>query len=188
MTTSPNRKLNGLATSSTCTALLRLVVMPPAASTRARADWSMSKCWYQTSRLREAVGQDWAGADLDAGLLTVAKEIVVGEDGWTRVETEPKTDGSAGTIGLDSATVGVLSGHRVRQLAERKEALKAGKPWADTGKVFTDAAGEWLHPETVSETFRRIYRAADLPPINAHGDFQSIGCGFESHTAYRLRT
>lgn len=44
-------------------------------------------------RRGEAVGQDWHEIDLDAGLITPAKEIVV--DGWDLYESEPKTDGSA---------------------------------------------------------------------------------------------
>ena len=40
-----------------------------------------------------------------------------------------------------------------------------GPAWSDTGKVFTREDGSWLHPETVSETFRRIHATTDLPPI-----------------------
>lgn len=32
--------------------------------------------------------------------------------------------------------------------------------------MFTDVDGTWLHPEKVSDEFRRIYRRAGLPPIN----------------------
>lgn len=118
---------------------------------------------FRGLRRGEGVGQDWTGVDLEGGLLTIAKEIVVGSDGWTPVETEPKTDGSAATIALDSLNVEVLRAHRERQLLEKQV---AGTRWVDTGKVFTTELGEWLHPEQVSETFRRICRAADLPPIN----------------------
>lgn len=37
--------------------------------------------------------------------------------------------------------------------------------WQDTGRVFTKEDGSWLHPGTVSETFRRILATTDLPPI-----------------------
>jgi integrase len=109
----------------------------------------------------EAVGQDWSNLNLDGMELTVVKEIV--QDGWEVYESEPKTDGSAATIGLDSTTVAVLRAHRARQLEER---LAWGEAWQDTGKVFTREDGNWLHPETVSDTFRRICAKTDLPPIN----------------------
>ncbi|MEV0446169.1 tyrosine-type recombinase/integrase [Streptomyces spectabilis] len=111
-------------------------------------------------RRGEAVGQDWHEIDLDAGLITPAKEIVV--DGWDPYESEPKTDGSANTIALDSANVTALRDHKVRQEKERAE---WGTAWQDTGKVFTQEDGSWLHPETVSDTFRRILATTDLPPI-----------------------
>ncbi|QIB44918.1 tyrosine-type recombinase/integrase [Streptomyces aureoverticillatus] len=111
-------------------------------------------------RRGEAVGQDWHEIDLGAGLITPAKEIVV--DGWDPYESEPKTDGSANTIALDSANVTALRDHKVRQDKERAE---WGTAWQDTGKVFTQEDGSWLHPETVSETFRRILATTDLPPI-----------------------
>jgi integrase len=96
--------------------------------------------------------------------LRVAKTIV--QDGWTPVESTPKTEDSAATIALDSINVTALREHRDRQLAERAEIVERDLPWTDTGKVFTTETGEWLHPEKVSDVFRRLCREADLPPIN----------------------
>ncbi|MGW3560456.1 tyrosine-type recombinase/integrase [Streptomyces sp. NPDC000963] len=133
-------------------------------------------------RRGEAVGQDWHETDLDAGLITPAKEIVV--DGWDPYESEPKTDGSAGTIALDSVNVAVLHAHRKRQARERK---KAGAAWQETGKIFTKEDGSWLHPETVSETFRRLLTTTDLPPITLR-DLRHVaatlthGAGGDIHT------
>ncbi|MEE4546746.1 site-specific integrase [Streptomyces sp. V4-01] len=121
---------------------------------------------FRGLRRGEGVGQDWTGVDLEGGLLTIAHEIVVGADGWTPVETIPKTDGSAATIALDSATVEVLREHQAQQKAERDARLIAGKLWQDTGKVFVEEDGSWLHPDLVSKEFRRIYESAGLPPIN----------------------
>ncbi|MEU6760809.1 site-specific integrase [Streptomyces sp. NPDC046685] len=111
---------------------------------------------FRGLRRGEGVGQEWTDVDLEAGLLTPAKEIVV--DNWEVYESAPKTDGSAGTIALDSGTVEVLRAHRARQNRER---LRFGAAWRDTGKVFTQEDGSWLHPETVSETFRRILASTD---------------------------
>jgi integrase len=115
---------------------------------------------FRGLRRGEAVGQDWSNVDLKAGLITPAKEIVV--DGWDPYEADPKTDGSASTIALDSLTIAALRAHKKRQKKDRK---KWGAAWNDTGKVFTREDGSWLHPETVSETFRRILATTDLPPI-----------------------
>ncbi len=116
---------------------------------------------FRGLRRGEAVGQNWADLNLDRGELTVAKTIV--QDGWTPYESEPKTDGSAATIHLDSGTVAVLRAHRSRQNQER---LIWGEGWQDTGKAFTAEDGSWLHPEAVSDAFRRIVKATGLPPIS----------------------
>jgi integrase len=116
---------------------------------------------FRGLRRGEAVGQDDSDVDLDGLLLTVSREIV--QDGWEAVESLPKTDGSAATIALDTLTAQVLREHRTRRLAE-KEA--AGDKWVETGKFFTTETGEWLHPAFVSDEFKRLCEAADLPPIN----------------------
>lgn len=125
-------------------------------------------------RRGEGVGQDWAHFSEATKTVRVAKEIVV--DGWTPIETDPKTEDSASTVKLDAGTVQVLKEHRARQLAERDawnrraaEERAAGKgtaDWIDTGKMFTAEDGAWLHPDVVSKAFKRTMEAADLPPIN----------------------
>ncbi|MEW1719814.1 site-specific integrase [Streptomyces sp. NPDC093109] len=119
---------------------------------------------FRGLRRGEGVGQAWVDLDLDKALLTVSKTII--QDGWTPIESDPKTEGSAATIALGPATVTVLRQHRAQQLAERAERLEARLPWQETGKVFVDTDGGWLHPEKVSDIFRRLCREADLPPIS----------------------
>jgi integrase len=125
-------------------------------------------------RRGEGVGQDWEHFSPASRTIQVATEIVV--DGWTPIETVPKTDGSAASVKLDLGTVRVLEEHRARQAQEREawnaraaEERAAGKDtadWSDTGKMFTAADGSWLHPDVVSTAFRRIADGAGLPPIN----------------------
>ncbi|MFJ4829890.1 tyrosine-type recombinase/integrase [Streptomyces sp. NPDC088747] len=125
-------------------------------------------------RRGEGVGQDWENFSAAKKTILVATEIVV--DGWTPIETTPKTQDSASTVKLDAGTVAVLEEHRARQRAERdawntraaaeREQGKDTADWVDTGKMFTTESGEWLHPDVVSKAFKRIMEAADLPPIN----------------------
>ncbi|WP_263170633.1 tyrosine recombinase XerC [Streptomyces sp. SCSIO ZS0520] len=129
---------------------------------------------FRGLRRGEGVGQDEANVDLDGQTITISKEIIV--DGWVPFEDTPKTDGAAATIALDSVNVAVLREHRARKATEReawnaraaqeRAAGKATADWAETGKEFVDLDGTWLHPEQVSDEFRRIQARADLPPIN----------------------
>ncbi|AGP56155.1 site-specific integrase [Streptomyces rapamycinicus] len=125
-------------------------------------------------RRGEGVGQGWPDVHFEEKRIDVTAEIVV--DGWTPVETVPKTDASMSSVKIDSGTVTVLREHRVRQLAERdawneqaardRAEGRDALDWVDTGKVFTAEDGRWLHPDVVSKEFRKIYEAAGLPPIN----------------------
>jgi integrase len=125
-------------------------------------------------RRGEGVGQAWDDVDYDALEIRVTSEIVV--DGWTPIETRPKTSGSQDSVVIDPETADVLKAHRWRQMAERdawnehaaaeREQGRNVAAWVDTGKVFTAADGQWLHPDVVSKGFKRIVAAADLPPIN----------------------
>ncbi|MGW1609448.1 site-specific integrase [Streptomyces sp. NPDC002285] len=125
-------------------------------------------------RRGEGVGQEWVDFSPARKEIRVAKEIVV--DGWTPIETEPKTEGSAGTVKVDSGTVAVLLEHQERQRAERdawnaraaveREQGEETADWVDTGKILTAEDGSWLHPDVLSKEFVKIYEAAGLPPIN----------------------
>ncbi|WP_326659556.1 site-specific integrase [Streptomyces sp. NBC_00385] len=119
---------------------------------------------YHGFRRGEAAGQDWENISFERRTVTVAKELVV--DGWTAIETDPKTAGSAGTVKVDAGTVEVLLAHKERQEQERAARLAAEKSWTDTGKVFAKEDGSWVHPETFSDTFREILASTELPPIN----------------------
>ncbi|QXE39394.1 site-specific integrase [Streptomyces sp. GMY02] len=119
---------------------------------------------FRGLRRGEAVGQAWADVDLGAEILRVSKTIV--QDGWTPMESKPKTEDSEALIALGPGTTQVLLEHRVRQMDERQERLGKRLPWSETGKVFVQEDGSWLHPEKVSDVFRRLCREADLPPIN----------------------
>jgi integrase len=74
---------------------------------------------FRGLRRGEACGQKWTDTNLDAGLITVAKHLVV--DGWEVYEDDPKTDAGARTIALDSDTIQALKRHRAQQDKDREE-------------------------------------------------------------------
>ncbi|MFG2756770.1 tyrosine-type recombinase/integrase [Streptomyces wuyuanensis] len=118
---------------------------------------------FRGLRRGEACGQQWTDTDLGAGLLTVATQLV--QRGWRVEESAPKTDSGERVVALDSETVKVLKAHRKRQMKER---LKWGEAYVETGRVFTQENGEWLHPAWVTNQFQRLAAEAGLPPIRLH--------------------
>jgi integrase len=55
--------------------------------------------------------------------------------------------------------------HRTQQ---EKDRMRWGELWVDSGRVFVRENGEQLEPDSVSNTFRKISREADLPPVRLH--------------------
>ncbi|GAA2667718.1 tyrosine-type recombinase/integrase [Streptomyces aculeolatus] len=129
---------------------------------------------YHAMRRSEAVGAAWEDLDAQARVLMVSTAVTV--DGWTPVESEPKTDGSAAPVSLDAGTLAVCGEHRKRQLAERDARLAAGLPWTDSGKILTNEDGTPIHPHVLSDEFERIRDKADLPPITLR-DLRHVGAG-----------
>jgi integrase len=118
---------------------------------------------FRGLRRGEACGQPWSETNLDRHSLTVTGQLV--QDGWDVEASEPKTDSGFRVVALDDDTVGVLERHRKQQEAEREE---WGTAWVETGLVFTQEDGSWLHPGKVTDLFERLVVASGLPPIRLH--------------------
>jgi integrase len=118
---------------------------------------------FRGLRRGEACGQPWSETSLDAHSLTVSAQLV--QDGWQVETSEPKTDSGFRVIALDDDTVEVLKRHRERQEADHEEWASA---WVETGLVFTQEDGSWLHPGKVTDLFERLVAASGLPPIRLH--------------------
>ena len=115
-------------------------------------------------RRGEALGLMWPDLDVESGAVAIRRALVP-IDGKLR-ESEPKTRRGRRRIALDAETVAVLQELAASQLAEQQA---VGDSWVDSGRVFTRPDGEQLHPERISALFRRLVRAAALPPIPLHG-------------------
>ncbi|WP_411146377.1 site-specific integrase, partial [Streptomyces sp. x-80] len=118
---------------------------------------------FRGLRRGEACGQPWSETNLDTHSLTVSSQLV--QDGWEVETSEPKTDSGFRVIALDDDTVSVLKRHREQQDAEREE---WGSAWVETGLLFTQEDGSWLHPGKVTDLFERLVAASGLPPIRLH--------------------
>ncbi|GLX53813.1 hypothetical protein Shyhy01_67620 [Streptomyces hygroscopicus subsp. hygroscopicus] len=118
---------------------------------------------FRGLRRGEACAQPWSETNLDDHSLTVSAQLV--QDGWEVETSAPKTDSGFRVVALDDDTVSVLKRHREQQDADREE---WGTAWVDTGMVFTQEDGSWLHPGKVTDLFERLVAASGLPPIRLH--------------------
>ena len=118
---------------------------------------------FRGLRRGEAIGLRWEDVDFAALAVTIAVQII--DDGGELSESAPKSDAGERVIAIDAETAAVLKRHRARQNQQR---LAMGKAWVDTGRVFTQPTGEWLHPARVSDRFDRLVKDSGLPPVRLH--------------------
>ena len=115
-------------------------------------------------RRGEACGLSWSDIGLDAGTVTIRRQLT--QSGKALEFGDPKTKRGARTIHLDAETVGVLRGHRVAQAAER---LAWGGAYTTQDLVFCREDGSPVSPEVVSRRFINLSTRAGLPRIVLHG-------------------
>ena len=116
-------------------------------------------------RRSEICGLKWDAVDLFNGSLDVAATLQQIR-GHGLVTGEPKTERSRRTIKLAPETVALL---QVVQGTQQLNKIVAGPLWQERGYVFTQANGSPVLPDTLTQEFRFLVKALELPPLNLHG-------------------
>jgi len=114
-------------------------------------------------RRGEVLGLRWQDVDLDRGELSVTQSLT--SYGYTTRFSSPKTRRSRRHIPLDQKTLAALRVHRASQAAEK---LRQGPKYVDTGLVFTQEDGRWVHPDRFSHLFNTLVKKSTLPRIRLH--------------------
>ena len=118
-----------------------------------------------TSGMRrgELAAVTWRALDLDGARLSVEQQLIPTSGGVTF--GPPKSARSRRTIALDPETVAALRAHRETQLLERDF---AGPAYVDRDLVFADSLGGLIHPQRLTEWFRKHRKAAGIPTGTLH--------------------
>lgn len=111
-------------------------------------------------RRGELVGLSWIDVDLEAGKLTVRRQLTA-VDYQVRWQS-PKSERGRRTIDLDPATVEALA----RLEGDRSRRPAHGSPTADL--VFAQPDGSPLHPDRVSAVFDGLVARSGLRRIRLH--------------------
>jgi integrase len=121
-------------------------------------------------RRGEVCGLTWDAIDFGKRTLTVkiARVSVDGAD----TESTPKSESGGRTLPLTDELVAVLRRAKRRQNADKKV---AGRAWKDSGYLVVNAIGEPLHPETLSDKWETLLRAAKVPRIRLHDARHTCG-------------
>ncbi len=107
-------------------------------------------CLATGLRQGEALGLGWEDVDLEAGSISVRRQLQRLNRRYQLVEL--KTARSRRTLSLPPVAVAALRRHRARQGEWR---LKLGAAWLETGRIFTTATGDYLNGSTVTHRFRQ---------------------------------
>jgi integrase len=128
-------------------------------------------------RRGELLGLTWDDVDLDAGTVTVRRQVLVrprAVQASTRVYVRPTTKSRRWReVRFDQATASMLRSWKVAQGAER---LLFGAAWRTDGGVgleapwiVTEPDGSVIHPDTLLRRWQRLVAEAGVPPIALHG-------------------
>jgi integrase len=113
-------------------------------------------------RPSEALALLWE--DVQADTVNVQR-ILVDRPGLALTFAPPKSQKSRRAVVLPTVTVRALREHRRQQIEER---LSAGDVWQDHGLVFCNAIGQPLRQDQTRSSFKRLLKAAQLPPMRIY--------------------
>lgn len=119
-------------------------------------------------RRGEVCGLAWADVDMDAGVLSVARQR---RQTAGRVElAPPKSRAGVREIALDHTTITALRQHRHRQKAERAARAATGSHQRpESGYVLICPDGRPLSPDRLTRLFAELVGASGPPPVTLHG-------------------
>jgi integrase len=123
-------------------------------------------------RQGEALALYWEDIDLEAGTLTVKRQVQRKRRGGSDVHepglvfSQPKSKKGHRTIMLSNMVLEALRSHQERQ---RQEKQQAGSRYDDRGLVFATTIGTLLDAQNVvNRHFKPLLKTADLPDIRFH--------------------
>lgn len=136
-------------------------ILETSAGDRLAALWSLA--FHTGLRQGELLGLRWQDVDTDRATLTVLQTIQEIEG---KIEVgAPKSKSSRRTVPIEPAALDALKAWRTEQ---KKERMKAGAAWTDTGLVFTSLVGTPLSARNVARRWHQILDAAGVERRGMH--------------------
>nr|WP_275587268.1 site-specific integrase [Micromonospora terminaliae] len=114
-------------------------------------------------RKGEALGLTWEDVDLDAGELTIGRQLqrVRGQ----LLHRDTKTQASDATLPLPDICLAAI---KLRQEQRDEAQAAAGNAWQETGLVFTTRYGTPIEPRNFQRSWQTRCERAKVKPITVH--------------------
>lgn len=114
-------------------------------------------------RRGELLGLRWCDVDFEKQQIHIVRTRVV-VDGEVIVK-EPKTESSCRTVDVPEQLIQKLKQHKAKCMANR---LRLGPAYKPSDYVIVNENGKEPYPESISQRFSRMLKAANLPHARFH--------------------
>lgn len=116
-------------------------------------------------RLGELMGLEWDDIDFRNGIISINKASqYLSEKGiFTK---DPKTESSVREVAIPTFVISLLEEYKLWY--EEQKSLY-GELWTNSNRLFVQANGKPMHPDTISKWFVKFVGNIGLPVINFHG-------------------
>src|SRR3990172_3581918 len=112
----------------------------------------------------ELLALRWEDVNLDQGILNVRLGLKRLPGGGLKLQ-QPKTKSSVRSVKLGREAIEILQLQKIRNALDEEQ---AGRLWQDLNFVFPSTVGTPMDPTNLIKSFRKLLRAAELPPIRFH--------------------
>lgn len=115
-------------------------------------------------RRGELIALCWDDINLETGIISITKSAFYMVGHGIQIKA-PKTASGRRKVTVPMHICAMLEELKKEQNLQR---LKIGSEWHDTGAVFTQWNGNYLHPDSPATRMREIVKRNNLPPISPH--------------------
>lgn len=116
-------------------------------------------------RLGELMGLEWNDIDFRNGIISINKASQYLSDKGVFTK-EPKTESSIREVAIPTFVISLLEEYKLWY--EEQKSLY-GELWTNSNRLFVQADGKPMHPDTISKWFVKFVGNIGLPVINFHG-------------------
>ena len=138
---------------------------------------------YGGFRNGELLGLEWSDLDFDSCIVTISRTSLHTKEKGTFTDTT-KTQSSQRVLKLPEAVFAVLRSFRRVQSMER---LQLGDQWKDSNRLFVDALGAPMHPNTPYHWLMKHCKATEQRFLGVHM-FRHLNATLLIHSGIDART
>ena len=116
-------------------------------------------------RLGELMGLEWQDVDFKNGIISINRSSQYLADMGVFTK-DPKTESSIREVAVPSFVLSLLEEYKL-WYEEQKSFY--GELWHESNRLFVQADGKPMHPNTISKWFVKFVEKIGLPVIDFHG-------------------